>query len=105
MLKHKTRNERVTFHLCIQVFLFKRSRTQSPTFADRRSSTIRLSGTLSRSIQVHITQEQGRRGIIVTKSPVAHGKKIVTNCDSLGCIKIETINSDNYHCAWLWAGP
>ena len=55
---------RVTFPQCIQVFLFKRSRTRSPTFADRRSSTIRLSGTLSRSIQVQITQEQGRRGII-----------------------------------------
>ena len=31
--------------------------------------------------------------------------KIVTNCDSLGCIKIETINTDNYPCARLWREP
>jgi hypothetical protein len=41
----------------------------------------------------------------VTKSPVAHGKKIVTNCDSLGCIKIETMNTEKYPCARLWGEP
>ena len=44
---------RVTFPVCIQVFLF----LNVLAVADRRSSTTRLSGTLSRSIQVHITLE------------------------------------------------
>jgi hypothetical protein len=31
--------------------------------------------------------------------------KIVTNCDSLGCMKIETINTDIYPSARLWGEP